>query len=75
MPEELLSFRKDYPISTFPVTVKWYQCLEIGRCTLLSSLLHSPQELQAFQRELTEREPLGEWRFLAYYEPVSLVSA
>ncbi|HCF85415.1 MAG TPA: hypothetical protein DEV72_09445 [Ktedonobacter sp.] len=68
MSEELISFRKDYSISSFPVAVKFYQCLEIGRCTLLSRLLHSPQELRAFQRELTTREPHGEWMFLAYYE-------
>jgi hypothetical protein len=69
MSEELISFRKDYSISTFPVAVKFYQCLEIGRCTLHSRLLHSPQELRAFQRELTTRESPCEWMFLAYYEP------
>ncbi len=69
MSEELISFRKDYSISTFPVAVKFYQCLENGGCTLLSRLLHSPQELRAFQRELTTRESQSEWMFLAYYEP------
>jgi hypothetical protein len=69
MPEELISFRKDYVISDFPVAVKFYQCLEIGQCALLCWLLHSRQELRAFQRELTRRESLGEWMFLAYYEP------
>ena len=67
--EELLSFRKDYPIGTFPIVVKFYQCQEIGQCALLSHLLHSCEELCAFQAELTMRELLGEWMFLAYYEP------
>jgi hypothetical protein len=59
MSEELISFRKDYYIGNFPVEVKFYQCMEIGQCTLLSCLLHSAQELSEFQRELTRREPLG----------------
>ena len=67
--EELISFRKDYYIGDFPVVVKFYQCMEIGHCILLSWLLHSAQELSEFQRELTRREPLGEWIFLAYYDP------
>ena len=69
MSEELISFRKDYYISSFPVEVKFYQCGEIGRCALLSCIVHSPQALSEFQAELIRREPLGEWIFLAYYEP------
>ncbi len=69
MAEELISFRKNYYISSFPVEAKFYQCTEIGRCTLLSYLLQSPQELSEFQAELAKREPLGEWIFVAYYAP------
>jgi hypothetical protein len=69
MTGELISFRKDYFIDNFPVVVKFYQCKEIGRCILLSRLIHSPQALSEFRRELTRREPHGEWMFLAYYAP------
>jgi hypothetical protein len=69
MSEELISFRKSYHISSFPVEVKFYQCKETGRCTLLSCLIHSRQELSEFQAELNRHEPLGEWIFVAYYDP------
>ena len=68
MTEELISFRRDYYISSFPVEVKFYQCMEIGQCTLFSYLFHSAQELSGFQTELTRRESLGEWMFVAYYD-------
>ncbi|HZT99800.1 MAG TPA: hypothetical protein VFA10_09085 [Ktedonobacteraceae bacterium] len=67
MAEELISFRTNYYISSFPVEARFYQCIEVGRCILLSYLLQSPQELSEFQDELSRREPLGEWIFVAYY--------
>ena len=68
--EEVISFRKDYRMSNFPVAVQLYQCGEAGgTCILTVRIIHSAHELSAFQDELSQRENSGEWIFLAYTEP------
>ena len=67
---EVISFRKEYWMSSFPVEVQFYQCGELGgSCTRTTQIMHSAHELREFQDELTKRESLGEWIFIAYYEP------
>ena len=68
--EEVISFRKDYRMSNFPVAVQFYQCGESGgTCKLTVRIIHSAHELRAFQDELSQRENSGEWIFLVYAEP------
>jgi len=66
---EVISFRKEYRMNTFPVAVQLYQCGErAGSCTRTTQIIHSAHELREFQDELTKRESLGEWIFIAYLE-------
>jgi len=66
---EVISFRKEYWMDTFPVTVQLYQCGEAGgSCRRTTQIIHSAHELRAFQDELTRRESVGEWIFIAYAE-------
>src|SRR6266849_1463407 len=40
--EEVISFRKDYRMSNFPVAVQFYQCGELGgTCKLTTRIIHS----------------------------------
>jgi len=66
---EVISFRKDYQMNNFPVAIQFYQCGELGgSCTRTPQIIHSAHELREFQDELTKRESLGEWIFIAYFE-------
>jgi hypothetical protein len=66
---EVISFRKEYRMNTFPVAVQLYQCGEAGgSCRRTTQIIHSAHELRAFQDELTRRESVGEWIFIAYSE-------
>jgi hypothetical protein len=70
MTENLISFRKHFWTTTFPIEAQLYHCGgSEGVCTRMSQLIHSQDELRAFQDELTRQESAGEWIFLAYYEP------
>jgi len=73
--EEVISFRKEYATTRFPLEAHWYQCGELGgTCILTARIVHSAHELRAFQDELSQREPSGEWIFLAYFEPDAATS-
>jgi hypothetical protein len=66
---EVISFRKEYRMNTFPIVVQLYQCGEAGgSCRRTTQIIHSAHELREFQDELTRRESVGEWIFIAYYE-------
>jgi hypothetical protein len=71
--DELLSFRKHFWPSHFPIEARYH---EYGASrpsrTLRTRRILTPEELCAFQEELTKREHLHEWSFLAYYEPLVL---
>ncbi len=69
--DELLSFRTHFWPSHFPVEARYYEYRATGRSlTLRTRRISTPEELRAFQQELTRREQLNEWSFLAYYEPL-----
>jgi len=66
---EVISFRKEYRISNFPVAVQLYHCGDRGdSCRRTTQIIHSAQELREFQDELTKRESVGEWIFIVYCE-------
>ncbi len=65
----VISFRKDYWLSSFPVEAQFYQNRGTGgRCEHASRTIRSVEELRKFQEELAWRESSGEWMFVAYYE-------
>lgn len=67
--QSVISFRKDYWMSNFPVEARFYQNKGIGgRCEHTSRTIHSAEDLRNFQEELDWRESSGEWMFVAYYE-------
>ena len=69
IPEEVLSFRKEYWTSRFPIEARFYQFGLFGPSrTLTTQMLSSPEALQAFQDELIRRESAHEWCFIAYYK-------
>jgi hypothetical protein len=71
MTEEILSFRKGYWTSCFPIEARYYQYGRFGPArTLTTQMLSSPEALQTFQDELTRRENAQEWGFIAYYTPM-----
>ena len=68
--EEVISFRREYYTTQFPIEARWYQCGELGgTCILTARIIHSAHELSTFQDELSQRENSGEWIFLVYAEP------
>ena len=68
---ELLSFRKHFWPSHFPIEARYYEYGASGPSqTLRTRRISTPEELRAFQEDLTKREQLYEWSFLAYYEPL-----
>ena len=68
--DELLSFRQHFWPSQFPIEARYYEYGASGPSrTLWTQRIVTPEELRAFQTELTRREQLHEWSFLAYYEP------
>lgn len=67
--EELLSFRTHFWPSHFPVEARYYEFnASAPSLTLRTRRISTPEELRAFQQEVTRREQLNEWSFLAYYE-------
>lgn len=67
---KVISFRRDYFTTRFPIQARCYHCGELGGACLLTALIiHSAHELSAFQEELSQRETSGAWIFLAYSEP------
>jgi hypothetical protein len=71
MAEELISFRKHFWPSRFPMEAWVYAFGSFGPSrTLITQRIASPEALAAFQDELTRREIANEWRFIAYYEPI-----
>jgi hypothetical protein len=66
---DVISFRKDYWMTSFPVEAQFFQWDGIeGHYRRTSQAIHSAQELHEFQMELNKREKSGEWTFVAYYE-------
>lgn len=69
--EELISFRKHFWPSRFPIEARVHEFGSFGPSrTLITQSIASPVALAAFQAELTRRESADEWRFIAYYEPI-----
>lgn len=69
--EELISFRKHFWPSRFPIEARVYAFGLFGPSrTLITQRIASPEALSAFQDELTRRESAHDWRFIAYYEPI-----
>lgn len=66
--QNVISFRKDFHMSNFPVEAVYYQHGGGGHCDHMSRTIHSVEELHDFQNELAHRESFGEWMFVAYYE-------
>ena len=66
--QNVISFRKDFHTSNFPVEAVYYQHGGGGHCKHTSQTIHSIEELHDFQHELAHRENYGEWMFVAYYE-------
>jgi hypothetical protein len=67
--ERVISFRQHFWTSRFPIEARLYSCGgSEGVCTLVSQIIHSPDELCAFQVELLRREEDADWIFIAYYE-------
>jgi hypothetical protein len=72
--DELLSFHKYFWPSHFPIEARYYEYGASGPSrTLWTRRISTPEELRAFQEDLTKREQLREWSFLAYYEPLGIV--
>ena len=68
--DELLSFRTHFLPSHFPIEARYYESRATGpSLTLRTRRISTPEELCAFQQEVTRREQRKEWSFLAYYEP------
>jgi hypothetical protein len=71
MAEELISFRKHFWPSRFPIEARVYAFGSFGPSrTLNTQRIGSPEALAAFQDELTRRESAHDWCFIAYYEPI-----
>jgi hypothetical protein len=71
--DDLLSFRTHFWPSQFPIEARYYEYGASGPSRTLSTRrIVTPEELRAFQAELTRREQLHEWSFLAFYEPFML---
>lgn len=67
--QNVISFRKDFHTSIFPVEAVYYQYGGSGgHCKHASRTIHSVEELHDFQHELNHHESRGEWMFVAYYE-------
>ena len=64
---EVISFRKEYWTSNFPIEARYYQFGAYGS-SLTSRLISSAQELREFQCEAGNREQALEWSFIAYYD-------
>jgi hypothetical protein len=70
--DELLSFRTHFWPSHFPIEARYYEYRSTASTlTLKARRISTPEELRAFQKEVTRREQLHEWSFLAYYEPLN----
>jgi hypothetical protein len=68
--DELLSFREHFWPSHFPIEARYYEYRASGPSLILRTRrISTPEELRAFQEDVTRREQLHEWSFLAYYEP------
>ena len=68
--DELLSFRAHFWPGHYPIEARYYEYRASAPSLILKTqLITTPEELRAFQQELTRRERLHEWSFLAYYEP------
>ncbi len=68
--EKVISFRKEYWTSHFPIEGRYYQFGLFGPSrTLTSQLISTEQELRHFQEEASKREQTHEWSFIAYYGP------
>jgi len=69
--DELLSFHTHFWPSHFPIEARYYEYKATApSLPLRVRRISTPEELRAFQKELTRREQLNEWSFLAYYEPL-----
>jgi hypothetical protein len=69
--EELISFRKNFWPSRFPIEARVYAFGSFGPSrTPITQRIASPEALSAFQDELTRQESAHDWRFIAYYEPI-----
>ena len=67
--DELLSFRQHFWPSNYPIEARYYAYGAVGPLrTCTSRQIGTPEELRAFQEELTRRETSHEWGFIAYYE-------
>lgn len=65
----VISFRKHFWTSSFPIEAQLYNCEGCeGVCTHTSKIIHSQDELREFHDELTRLEREREWIFIAYYE-------
>ncbi len=68
--DELLSFRTHFWQSRYPIEARYYEySASWPHVILRKRLMSTPEELRTFQEELTRREQLHAWSFLAYYEP------
>lgn len=69
--DELLSFSTHFWPSRYPIEARYYEYKASAPSLILKArLISTPEELRAFQQELTRREQLHEWSFLAYYDPL-----
>jgi hypothetical protein len=67
--DEVLSFRQQFWPSHYPIEARYYEYGSVAPSrTFTSRRIGTLAELRAFQEELTRRESLHEWGFLAYYE-------
>jgi hypothetical protein len=67
--DELLSFRQHFWPILYPIEARYYEFGTVAPSrTFMTRRIGTPEELRAFQEELTRRESLHEWGFLAYYE-------
>lgn len=60
-----LSFQRDYIPVSFPIEGHYFHLEK--QPSRSSSIIHSAQELEAFQEELRRQEQDGLWIFIAYY--------
>jgi len=68
--DELLSFRTHFWPSRYPIEARYYEySSSCSHVILRKRLIATPEELHAFQEELSKQEQLQAWSFLAYYEP------
>ena len=65
----VISFQEWYWTNFFPIEAQFLQWNEQHeQINHMAQVLHSPDELRAFQDELVSRESAGDWCFLAYFE-------